>query len=79
MPRCLKCGNSTHFNCSYITKNISCNIGIDSGLVGFYNEENLINMENQGASFEDLNSAWINPQAYFNSCSFCGSENILWP
>lgn len=79
MPKCLSCGNSTHFVSSSIPKSMPWNNGPSSGLVGAFNGSTLINIENQGLDHEQINTAWANPHLFFDSCSFCGSTNLLWP
>ena len=66
MPKCLNCGNSSHFNSRSIPKSTPWNNGPNSGLVGLFNESSLINMENQGVNYEDLNHAWSKPYLYFD-------------
>lgn len=79
MPRCLNCGNSTHFSCNKVPKSQPWNNGPNSGLVALFDEGSLISLENQGASYEDLTGAWSSPHLYFNSCNSCGSDKIVWP
>lgn len=79
MPRCLNCGNSTHFSSTKVPKGLPWNNGPNSGLVALFHEGSILSMENHGASYEDLSNAWASPYLYFNSCSSCGSDKIVWP
>ncbi len=79
MPRCLGCGNSSHFVSTAVPRTVPWNNGPNSGLIGVFAEGALVNIENQGMDFEQIQAAWNNPHQYFDSCSYCGSTNIVWP
>jgi len=79
MPRCLNCGNSTLFCSTKFPKGFPWNGGPNSGLVALFDGGSLIGLENMGVFYEELTSAWTSPYLYFNSCSSCGSDKIIWP
>lgn len=79
MPRCIKCGNrkslaSTLFPPAASTANAS-----PYGLLANFNEDGTVStMECQGADLDDAQVAFEEPARFFNTCPYCGSNDIDW-
>lgn len=79
MPYCKDCGNRIFFTSSSVLPAASTAAGLNSGLVGRFDElGELVEMESIGASEEDRNSAAIDPVVYFDICMECGSTRVEW-
>ncbi|MDK2984651.1 MAG: hypothetical protein PWQ96_293 [Clostridia bacterium] len=77
MPRCLNCGNVTIFyNSSY--KSIP-QLHDSVGFAAYFSEDGLVrHIENRNAPHEIVENAWKSPEGHFDTCSMCGSQNIIW-
>lgn len=79
MPYCKDCGNSLFFTSSSVSPAALTATGLNSGLVGRFNEQGeLVEMDSLGASEEDRNAAAVNPLVYFDTCMECGSHRVIW-
>ncbi|CCO09006.1 hypothetical protein [Desulforamulus hydrothermalis] len=79
MPYCNVCGNWESLASSRFPPAADTANGPSYGLLGNFNEEGcLLTMECQGASLDDAQEAYEQPQIYFDTCPFCGSRDISW-
>lgn len=79
MPRCLTCGNTISFSSSAVPASPAVH-GAVSGLAAHFGEDGAVKiLENRGVPVEELQVAAHTPESYFDTCNYCGSQNILWP
>lgn len=79
MPRCLICGNTTHFGSSQCPPEVPEANGPMSSLQANFDFEGYMEtMESIGAEEEITRHAWEDPQGYFDMCLECGSNNVEW-
>ncbi|MHB1127170.1 MAG: hypothetical protein ACYC2T_09455 [Bacillota bacterium] len=76
MPRCLHCGNSSYFGGSSFPPALTGMAGVTGA---FGSDGGLTHVENSTASPEVLQDAWRKPEHHFDTCSRCGSRDVLWP
>jgi len=66
VPKCLKCGNELSFGTSKIPPVAPTANGPVSGLVAdFSNQNSIVRMESMGATIDEAQEAWEEPNSYF--------------
>lgn len=79
MPYCIACGNESSLASSKFPPSTDTANAPPYGLLGNFNEAGaLVTMECQGASLDDAQEAFEQPQQYFDICPVCGSQEIRW-
>ncbi|SHK48215.1 hypothetical protein [Desulforamulus aeronauticus] len=79
MPYCIACGNDSSLACSKFSPSADTANATPYGLLGNFDEQGtLVTMECQGASLDDAQAAFEEPDQYFDTCSICGSQKIRW-
>lgn len=78
MPQCLRCGNRNSFTCSHLPNTTPWVNGTVSALIGNFNGKEVTYMENMGAPVEIAQEALVYPERFFDTCSVCGSSQIIW-
>ncbi|ATW28353.1 hypothetical protein [Candidatus Formimonas warabiya] len=79
MPQCLRCGNTSNFGSSRLPNTTPWVNGAVSALVGNFSGEEVNYLENMGTTLENSEQAFAHPERYFDTCSACGSTDIIWP
>ena len=79
MPYCNACGNTESLASSKFPPSAETANGVPYGLMAnFDNVGCLTTMECQGASLDDAQEAFEQPEEYFDTCPVCGSQDIEW-
>ena len=79
MPYCGVCGNDVSLASSKFPPSSETATAPPYGLLGNFNTEGqLTTMECQGASLDDAQEAYEQPEFYFDTCPVCGSQDIRW-
>ncbi|HAK74873.1 MAG TPA: hypothetical protein DCP36_17395 [Sporomusaceae bacterium] len=79
MPYCSHCGNSSQFESSKVPSVAPYANGPSSGVIGSFDSTGaLIGMTRLGATKAFANAAAIQPEAYFDTCTVCGSTELSW-
>ncbi|MEG6521071.1 hypothetical protein [Desulfotomaculum sp. 1211_IL3151] len=79
MPYCRRCGNCESLASSRFLPGSPTAAAPPYGLVGNFSQAgNLKTMECQGASLDDAQEAFEQPEIYFDTCPNCGSQDIQW-
>jgi hypothetical protein len=79
MPYCSNCGNSSRFESSKVPSVAPYANGPSSGVIGSFDSTGaLTGMTRLGATKAIANAAAIQPEAYFDTCSVCGSSELTW-
>ncbi|MPL65630.1 hypothetical protein SDC9_11294 [bioreactor metagenome] len=79
MPRCPVCGNTKSFGSSRVDPIAPSANGLISGMVGVFNsDDEILSINSLGANKTTINQAAEQPQAYFDLCLNCGSQQVEW-
>lgn len=79
MPYCANCGNSENLASTRFPPSSDTAGAPPYGLLANFDAEGCITtMECQGASLDDAQMAFEEPEKYFDMCPVCGSKNIRW-
>lgn len=78
MPRCLHCENRKSFVSSKVLPASPYSNGPLSGLIGDFSESGLEQLTSMGAAKTIVNAASSNPKEYFDTCFYCGSQEVVW-
>lgn len=79
MPFCNNCGNNESLASSQFPPSAETATAPPYGLLGNFNDVGrLTTMECQGASLDDAQVAFEQPEKYFDICPICGSSDIRW-
>lgn len=78
MPRCLRCGNRKSFVSSKVLPASPYSNGPLSGLIGDFKETGLEQLTSMGAVKAVVNAASSHPKEYFDTCFYCGSQEVAW-
>lgn len=79
MPFCRNCGNAASLASSKFSPEAETAAAPPWGiLANFSNEGSLTTMECQGASLDDAQEAFEEPEKFFDTCPVCGSHEISW-
>ncbi|CUH96360.1 hypothetical protein P22_2450 [Propionispora sp. 2/2-37] len=78
MPRCLDCGNTKSFVSSVVSPASQYANGPLSGLIADFADETLQQVTSLGADKKTINAANAKPQEFFDTCFYCGSQQISW-
>ncbi|WP_031515225.1 hypothetical protein [Desulfofalx alkaliphila] len=79
MPRCRKCGNDDTIASSLVPPASDTANAPPYGLVANFDQGgSLTTMECQGASLDDAQEAYEDPEHYFDTCPICGAKDIEW-
>lgn len=78
MPRCKHCGNQHFFASSQVPPVSWAANGAISGIIGDFNEDQLLCINSMGADKAIIRSATKAPQDYFDLCPQCGGQEIEW-
>lgn len=79
MPYCRNCGNAESLASSQFSPSAETAAAPPWGLLGnFDTKGQLTTMECQGASLDNAQEAFEEPEKYFDTCPLCGSQKINW-
>jgi len=79
MPYCAHCGNNQSLASTIFPPGSDTAAAPPYGLVGNFDQDGCITtMECQGASLDDAQEAFEEPEKYFNLWPVCGSKDIRW-
>ncbi len=79
MPTCRECGNSYSFGSSQVPPSAPTTNGLISGVIGQFNNQNkIVSINSLGASKASIRQAVDQPEAFFDTCIRCGSQDIHW-
>lgn len=78
MPRCLQCENRKSFVSSKVLPASPYSNGPLSGLIGDFSENGLEQLTSMGAAKAVVNAATSKPKEYFDTCFYCGSQQVVW-
>ncbi|MDO7786476.1 hypothetical protein [Desulforamulus aquiferis] len=79
MPYCRNCGNHESLASSQFAPSTETAAAPPWGLLANFNRNGqLTTMECQGASLDDAQEAFEEPEKYFDICPLCGSNEINW-
>ncbi len=79
MPYCKVCGNRRTFGSSRVPPASPFANGPSSGIVADFNSDDKISMvSSMGVDKNTLNAATRDPEEYFDTCLYCGNQNLEW-
>lgn len=79
MPRCCRCGNDSSLASSLVGPVAETANAPPYGLLANFDKKGqLSTMECQGASLDDAQQAYEDPEHFFDICPLCGAKEIEW-